>query len=66
MCVLPMLGMGRDTPDGAMTLEAGMLKWTGRVAGSKRYFDRVRGAMHGLAEALGATGFRAHSGTCGA
>ncbi len=42
---LPLLGMGRDTPDGVMRLTDGYLDidWTTR--GSSQYFDRMRDAM---------------------
>jgi cholesterol oxidase len=51
--VLPMLGMGRDTADGRMNLRDGYLAidWTTKT--SKAYFDRVRGTMAELTNALG-------------
>lgn len=51
--LLPMLGMGRDTPDGVMTLRDGNLEVDWTTAGSKAYFDRVRGTMKALTQALG-------------
>jgi cholesterol oxidase len=50
---LPLLGMGRDLPDGRMTLRRGYLDidWTTQT--SLRYFGRVRSTMSALAEALG-------------
>jgi cholesterol oxidase len=52
--VLPLLGMGRDVPDGRIRLRAGRLDvdWTRRRSGP--YFDRVREASRGMAEQLGA------------
>ena len=52
--VLPMLGMGRDVPDGNMRLRAGKLDvdWNKRNTGP--YLDRVREASRRMAEALGA------------
>jgi cholesterol oxidase len=52
--VLPLLGMGRDVPDGRMSLRAGKLAvdWNKRNTGP--YLDRVREASRGMAEALGA------------
>lgn len=51
---LPLLGMGRDTPDGRLTLRSGRLavEWT--VATSRDYFARVRSLMEDLAGELGA------------
>ncbi|MGH3824069.1 MAG: GMC oxidoreductase [Pseudonocardiaceae bacterium] len=50
---LPLLGMGRDVPDGVMRLKRGQLDidWTTRT--SRRYFERVRSTMRALAEDLG-------------
>jgi cholesterol oxidase len=50
---LPLLGMGRDLPDGRMSLRKGYLDidWTTQT--SLRYFERVRSTMRELAEALG-------------
>jgi cholesterol oxidase len=53
---LPLLGMGRDVPDGNMSLdEAGLLAvdWSKHGA-SKSYFDRVRGVSEQIAGRLGA------------
>lgn len=52
-CVLPMLGMGRDTPGSEMTLEDGRLEVGWQLDASRPYFDRVRTCMRQLAEALG-------------
>lgn len=51
--MLPMLGMGRDTPDGTMSLDEGRLAvdWTERT--SEEYLDRVRTTMRSLNDALG-------------
>ena len=52
--VLPLLGMGRDVPDGRMRLRAGKLdvRWNKRNTGP--YLDRVREASRMMADALGA------------
>jgi cholesterol oxidase len=52
-CVLPMLGMGRDTPGGEMTLEDNRLENSWQLDQSRPYFERVRACMRQLAEALG-------------
>jgi cholesterol oxidase len=50
---LPLLGMGRDVPDGVMSLRDGYLAidWTTRT--SRRYFERVHDAMADMSHALG-------------
>lgn len=48
------LGMGRDTPDGVMSLRADRLDLDWRKDRSAPYFDGVRETMRALAEALGA------------
>jgi cholesterol oxidase len=54
--VLPLLGMGRDIPDGRMTVADGYLQVDWRKHGaSKEYFDRVRSVSHEIADHLGAT-----------
>ena len=52
---LPLLGMGRDIPDGVMRLKDGNLDidWTTKT--SERYFERVRSTMRVLADDLGAS-----------
>ncbi|MEV6470364.1 FAD-dependent oxidoreductase [Kitasatospora sp. NPDC051702] len=50
---LPLLGMGRDVPDGRMSLEGGYLEVDWTVQTSLRYFEGVRSTMRELAEALG-------------
>lgn len=51
---LPLLGMGRDVPDGVMRLRGKYLdvRWTTRT--SIEYFDGVRATMRELAQVLGA------------
>lgn len=51
---MPLLGMGRDVPDGVMKLRKGCLDidWTTKT--SQEYFSRLRTTMEGIAEALGA------------
>ncbi len=50
---LPLLGMGRDTPDGRITLTDGQLdvQWT--TATSAAYFESMRTTMRDISEALG-------------
>jgi cholesterol oxidase len=53
--LLPLLGMGRDVPDGKLTLrddERLDLDW--RVERSRAYFDGIREKMRDVAEELGA------------
>lgn len=52
---LPLLGMGRDVPDGRMQLRKGHLDIDWTVASSKAYFDGVRSTMATIAGDLGAT-----------
>jgi cholesterol oxidase len=52
---LPMLGMGRDVPDGWVRLRDGSLDVDWRPSASRPYFRRVDLAMRDLAEAMGAT-----------
>lgn len=51
---MPLLGMGRDVPDGIMRLRKGHLdiNWTTKT--SKAYFRRVRRTMNDISAALGA------------
>jgi cholesterol oxidase len=51
---LPLLGMGRDVPDGVMRLRRGHLDVDWTVRSSEAYFARVRGTMQTLAEQLDA------------
>ncbi|WP_194411608.1 GMC oxidoreductase [Microbacterium cremeum] len=50
---LPLLGMGRDTPDGRIKLTDGELdvEWT--TATSKAYFDAMRTTMQQITQSLG-------------
>lgn len=52
---LPLLGMGRDTPDGRITLADGELdiEWTS--ATSMAYFDSMRSTMREISDTLGAS-----------
>jgi cholesterol oxidase len=52
--LLPLLGMGRDLPNGRMVLTEKQLDIDWTVAGSKLYFERVRDSMHRIADILGA------------
>lgn len=52
---LPLLGMGRDTPDGRITLVDGEIEVEWTTATSKAYFDAMRETMRGITEALGGT-----------
>ena len=52
---LPLLGMGRDVPDGRMKLRKGHLDIDCSLATSKAYFDGVRSSMAMIAGDLGAT-----------
>ena len=55
---LPLLGMGRDIPDGTMKLtKRGYLDVDWRTRKSGPYFDRVRAESKRLAEAMGAEKF---------
>ncbi|MQA87503.1 MAG: NAD(P)-binding protein [Streptosporangiales bacterium] len=51
---MPLLGMGRDVPDGVMTLRKGYLDidWTTKT--SQEYFGRIHTTMKEMAEGLGA------------
>lgn len=53
---LPLLGMGRDVPDGVMSLKGQRLdvQWTS--ATSREYFERMRETMQQIADVLG-TGY---------
>ena len=50
---LPLLGMGRDVPDGTLRLEGRWLANDWSMDSSKEYFDAVRAAMEAMAAALG-------------
>jgi len=51
---MPLLGMGRDVPDGVMRLRKGYLDIDWTMATSAPYFGRVRSTMASIAEVLGA------------
>ena len=51
---LPLLGMGRDVPDGVMKLRKGYLDADWTVTSSKAYFDRIRQTRIDIAGVLGA------------
>ena len=53
---LPLLGMGRDVPEGIMRLQDGGLQIDWKKNGaSKQYFERVRDVSESVAEELGGT-----------
>jgi len=54
--LLPLLGMGRDVPDGRMQLRDGLLDvdWS-KDGASKAYFEKLRDTMRALADELGGT-----------
>ena len=52
---LPLLGMGRDIPDGVMHLHKGHLEIDWTTSSSEAYFTRVRAVMNALSDDLGAT-----------
>jgi cholesterol oxidase len=49
----PLLGMGRDVPDGRMRLRGGYLDIDWTVKGSRPYFERMNETMKRVAEAMG-------------
>lgn len=51
---MPLLGMGRDTPDGVMGLRGGRLDVDWSIATSERFFERVTDTMRQIAESNGA------------
>ena len=65
--VLPLLGMGRDVPDGRMYLRDGHLAIDWRKAsGSEQVLDRLRNTSRDFATALSAASRTIRSGSCGA
>ncbi len=50
---LPLLGMGRDVPDGKLFLRNGRLDTTWKRKESDAYFERLRNTSKGFAESLG-------------
>ncbi len=58
-CSLPLLGMGRDVPNGTMSLDKdGFLENDWSIDASRQYFDRVREIMKEMASAWGARHFQ--------
>jgi cholesterol oxidase len=51
---LPLLGMGRDTPDGQLWLNGNRLDLAWTTATSEEYFERVLATMRRIAAVLGA------------
>jgi cholesterol oxidase len=51
---LPLLGMGRDVPDGVLRLRRGKLDVDWTTATSEAYFERVRATMRRISDVLGA------------
>ncbi|MEH1126944.1 GMC family oxidoreductase [Micromonospora sp. CPCC 206061] len=51
---LPLLGMGRDVPDGVLRLRGEYLDVQLTAETSREYFDRLRGTMRAIAAELGA------------
>ncbi len=54
-CSLPLLGMGRDVPDGVMSLHDGRLAVDWTLSTSTGYFTALRHTMEDLGGVLGAT-----------
>jgi cholesterol oxidase len=54
-CSVPMLGMGRDTPDGLLSLEGGYLQNSWKIDKSSTYFARMRDTMRDIARTWDAT-----------
>jgi cholesterol oxidase len=50
---VPLLGMGRDIPDGVMTLQGGRLAINWTLATSAAYFGRMQATMQAIATELG-------------
>ena len=62
--ILPMLGMGLDTPGGKLTLDdKQFLELSWHPEDSQEYFDRVKAAMGELADHLGANSWATPSTT---
>ncbi|SEB67506.1 GMC oxidoreductase [Streptomyces sp. TLI_105] len=49
----PLLGMGRDVPNGRMFLRDGHLDLDWHLAASDRYFDQMNATMEGVSQSLG-------------
>lgn len=52
--IVPLLGMGREEPNGVMGLRGGLLDVDWQIDRSSAYFERVRAAQRRLAEAMNA------------
>lgn len=52
--IVPLLGMGREEPNGVMALREGLLDIEWNIDRSKRYFERVRDAQRQLAKQMNA------------
>ena len=50
---VPLLGMGRDIPDGVMSLQGGRLAINWTLATSAAYFGRMQATMQAIAKELG-------------
>jgi cholesterol oxidase len=50
---LPLLGMGRDIPDGRLHLDGNFLEAEWNDASSREYFGRVQASMEAIAQELG-------------
>jgi cholesterol oxidase len=50
---MPLLGMGRDVPDGVMRLRSGRLDVEWSTKTSRAYYDRVRETMRRISQQLG-------------
>jgi cholesterol oxidase len=53
-CSVPMLGMGRDVPNGRFFLEEDQLENDWKIEKSDPYFERMRDTMHAMAKSWGA------------
>ena len=51
---LPLLGMGRDVPDGNLSLRDGYLQCDWTIKTSRRYYESVKRSMQDLGDVLGA------------
>jgi cholesterol oxidase len=51
---VPLLGMGRDVPDGRLSLRDGILQNDWSIKTSRAYYDSVKRSMQGVARTLGA------------
>jgi cholesterol oxidase len=52
--LMPLAGMGRDAPDGVLSLRDGRLSSDWKIDHSAPYFSRVRGEMQKMSDVLGA------------